>query len=146
MSRPIFHSCVQCIIQKEDTILLQKRQNCSRANNMYSLPGGHLEYLETPLEAIIRELKEELNLIVLPNNLTLFKVIKRGHLNLSEVEYIDFIFKYNYNNEYYTNNEPDKCSELVWSSIDNLPKNIISHIPLIFNTQDLFIKYVYKEE
>ncbi len=41
----------------------------------YSPPGGHVETGETPVQALSRELQEEVNLTVGPNNLTLFKVI-----------------------------------------------------------------------
>jgi 8-oxo-dGTP pyrophosphatase MutT (NUDIX family) len=50
------------LIVNNNRYLLFKRND----NKLYALPGGHIEEGETPLDAVIREIYEELS-IVLPN-------------------------------------------------------------------------------
>ena len=49
---------VGVIVRKGDCILLMKRQN-SHGDGTWSMPGGHLEYGESPEECAIREVEEE---------------------------------------------------------------------------------------
>ncbi|MFH1657216.1 MAG: NUDIX domain-containing protein [bacterium] len=58
MKKKEFEICVRGIIQKQDKILLCKRKD----RNYYFLPGGHVDFGENAKEALIRELKEELNI------------------------------------------------------------------------------------
>ena len=50
--------------ESRDKILLIKRTD-SMWGDVWSIPGGHIEYGETAEEALIRELKEELALAVI---------------------------------------------------------------------------------
>lgn len=64
-NNPSFYATVFAIIKDENwNILFQKRQNTWFADWMYQLPSGHIEWEETYFEAIIRELKEELDIEV----------------------------------------------------------------------------------
>ncbi len=49
---------VGVIIRKGDQVLLVKRQN-AHGDGTWSMPGGHLEYGESPQECAIREVEEE---------------------------------------------------------------------------------------
>ena len=57
------------IIKNKGKILLEKRLK-KPYKNFWSLPGGHVEKKETPLETIKRETKEELNIKISPVYLT----------------------------------------------------------------------------
>ena len=146
MSRPIYHSAVQCVIKNDDNILLLKRQNTKYGNNKYALPGGHLEYNESIPEGMIRELYEEIGLKVKEPNIDLYKVIKMMDSKSVQTEYINFIFIYQYKNEPLINKEPQFCSELKWFNIKELPKNILGFIPSIFETDDTLLQYIVNEE
>ena len=146
MSRPIYHSAVQCVIKNDDNILLLKRQNTKYGNNKYALPGGHLEYNESIPEGMIRELYEEIGLKVKEPNIDLYKVIKMVDSKSIQTEYINFIFIYQYKNEPLINKEPQFCSELKWFNIKELPKNILGFIPSIFETDDTLLQYIVNEE
>lgn len=146
MSRPIYHSAVQCVIKNDDNILLLKRQNTKYGNNKYALPGGHLEYNESIPEGMIRELYEEIGLKVKEPNIDLYKVIKMVDSKSIQTEYINFIFIYQYKNEPIINKEPQFCSELKWFNIKELPKNILGFIPGIFETDDTLLQYIVNEE
>lgn len=49
---------VGVIIRNGDRVLLMKRQN-SHGDGNWSMPGGHLEYGESPQECAMREAEEE---------------------------------------------------------------------------------------
>lgn len=54
---------VAVIIRDGDKILLMKRQN-SHGHGTWSVPGGHLEFGESPYECAIREAEEEVGVQV----------------------------------------------------------------------------------
>lgn len=65
------------ISNKDNEVLLQHRDNNAPTNpNKWGLWGGRIEESETPLQAVIRELKEELDIDVSENSLTLFNTYK----------------------------------------------------------------------
>ncbi len=62
---PITDDAVLCYIvdyEKKEVLLINKKRGFGKGN--VSAPGGHIEEGETPMEAAIREVKEEVNLEV----------------------------------------------------------------------------------
>lgn len=51
-----------CFLEVDSKILLLKRTNKTIENNTWGVPGGKLEFFETPIQALQRELKEETGL------------------------------------------------------------------------------------
>ncbi len=93
------------LIEKEGNYLFQKRKEANIYGSYYVLPAGHVEEGETVLSAVVRELKEELNITVLPENLS-FKM----------VECLDNIVTFFFEVKSYLgiiqNNEPDKHTDV----------------------------------
>jgi 8-oxo-dGTP diphosphatase len=56
---------VGCIIEKDGKILLTLR-NIEPFKDHWCLPGGHIDFGETPEEAVKREIKEETGLDIKP--------------------------------------------------------------------------------
>jgi len=77
------------ILKKDNQILLHLRNNTGFADGYYSLVAGHLDGNETAIQAIIREAKEEANIILHPNDLKVVHVMHRT----KEIEYIDFFIE-----------------------------------------------------
>lgn len=104
-------------------ILLLLRQNTGHADGMYDLPGGHVEPNEDLFESMIREAKEEIGIEILRKDLKIIHIYH--HFQKDVIKFLFFAQEYSNN---IVNNEPDKCAELKWFNIDNLPGNIIPKI------------------
>lgn len=91
----------------------------------YSLIAGHIDGNESVMEAIIRGAHEEGGLKLTPNDLTPATMLHRKN---PDQEYIDFFFIVNNLKQEPFIGEPDKCDELRWFPIDNLPENTLHYI------------------
>ena len=130
----------QAVIIKDNKVLLQKRQNTGYCDGMYCLPGGHVESGETQIEALIRELNEELNLYeISSSNFDVFKIIERTSTN-KNLHYIDFIFKNirPIDFEQIINNEPNKCEKLEWFELDELPCDMIPYQRMVLSGNETY--------
>lgn len=116
---------VHLILVKDNKILLMKRKNTGFADGFYSMPAGKLEVGESVIDAIIRETKEEINIDIDNENLKTVQVMNRKGIDRERIDYF-FISK-----EWtgtIKNNEPNKCDDLQWFNIDNIPNNTIPYI------------------
>ncbi len=111
------------IIRQEDKILLQLRQNCSFSGH-YGFVGGHLDGQESIVSAAIREVKEEIGVDILPNDLNLKTIC---HSNQGK-EYLQFYFECCKWTGTIENKEPHKCIALEWHNWDKLPQNCCPYI------------------
>lgn len=125
---------VQLILEKDNKILLMKRKNTGYEDGKYCLPGGHVEANEEIRKAMIREAKEEIGIQLDLQDIQLYKVMNRK-VN-QEQEYIDFIFKANQWKGDITNNEKDKCEEIKWVDMNQIPPNTLGYIPEILKKQE----------
>lgn len=113
---------VNILIQNDDKVLLSRRVNTGWMDGKLGVPGGYVEEGETPLQAIIREINEELGVEVSPTYLEFQCVVVR---NLNPHQHIAFVFVLQGKNYNFINGEPEKCSELVWTDKNSLPEDII---------------------
>lgn len=122
--REKFLSSIYVIIKNEDNkILLQRRQGTKFWPGYLALPAGHLDVGENVYDALIREAKEELDIDISINDIVDTFVVNRRNKTL--LPYFDVYFeiaKYKGNIKI---NEPNKCSELIWASLDKLPSDMI---------------------
>lgn len=147
--REKFLSSIYLIIKnKEGEILLQRRQGTKLWPGFLALPAGHLDVGEDAYEAAIREAKEELNIDIKVDNISDVFVVNRK--NKSLLPYYDVYFELNGYNGKIKINEPNKCSELVWFSINSLPEDMIEFEKIALNNYLNGIKfstiYVNNEE
>ena len=113
---------VNVYIMKGSKVLLSRRANTGWNDDWLCAPGGHVEKNEAPKAALLREIKEELGVDVNPDDLEFLCSYAR---NDDPFEYYatEFVIK---DKEYdFQNTEPEKCSELIWVDIHNLPDKII---------------------
>lgn len=109
---------------KDDKVLLSRRFNTGWMDGKYSLISGHIDGNETVFEAMVREAMEEAGLKIDPKDLIPATVIHRK----SDVEYIDFFFVVKKWQGIPTIKEPNKCDDLSWHPLDNLPNNLLPFI------------------
>jgi 8-oxo-dGTP diphosphatase len=115
---------VGVFVKKDGKILLQRRIGAHGAGS-WSLPGGHLEYGESPEETAMREAREELNVdIKNPRVIGLTNDINAGEGK----HYITIFVEAEYSCGDPKINEPDKTSDIMWCSIDSLPEPLF--VPL----------------
>lgn len=114
------------ILERDGKILLARRFNTGYADGQYQMPSGHVESNEFPAEAIIREAKEEIGIDINISDLECVHVSYRLNKVDSAGDYVDFFFKAKKWSGELINAEPDKCDEIIWVPIDDLPKNTVS--------------------
>ena len=116
-----------------DLLLERKNENTGKkeilmmlANylgNMYDLPGGHLEPNEDLYDAMNREAKEELGIEIEREDMQIIHIYHHYEKDL-----LKFVFKVKKFKNKIQNLEPEKCKELKWIEIENLPDNTLSGI------------------
>lgn len=113
---------VYTLLVKDSKILLGKRKNCGWNDGNYGLPSGHLESGERLVEGAIREAKEESGVEIDPNDVQLVHVMHRMN------RYVDFFFVAKKWRGEPAITEPDKCDDMNWFPLDDLPKNIVPSV------------------
>lgn len=122
--REKFLSSIYLIIKNDkNQILLQRRQGTKLWPGFLALPAGHIDEGENAYEALIREAKEELNILVNINDIIDTFIVNRKNKSLSP--YYDVYFEISKYEGEIIINEPEKCSELLWADINNLPTDMI---------------------
>lgn len=134
---------VQLILEKEHNILLLRRYQTGYEDGNYCLPGGHVDPGEEIKQAMVREAQEEIGVTIKKEDLKLVHILNR---KLETGEYLDFIFQTDQWEGMPTLLEPDKSDNLIWSKKEELPSNIISYIPDLFSTKELYLAYGWEEE
>ena len=129
--KAIFKSAVHMIITKDNKILVQKRKGSKLWPGFYALPAGHIDKGENQYDALVREAKEELNIVLDPKDIIKeYSVLRRNHFDIDgemQDPYIDFYFEINNYVGEPIINEVDKCDELIWVDVNNLPYPFINY-------------------
>lgn len=121
--REKFIVSVHLFLMQDDKLLLLRRKNTDYEEGNYSVPAGHVEANETVTQAMIREAFEEVGIVISPGDLRFAHVMHRH-----EIERIDFFFVAHLWRGDVENKEPDKCDDLSWFPISDLPENTIPYI------------------
>lgn len=117
---------VSLILLKENQVLLLKRHGTRWADGYYALVAGCVENNESITQAMIREAREEANIILKPEWLTFgcvidAQIVGRGNGHTC----VDFYFVANRWEGEITNNEPNKHQDLRFFPLDNLPAKLL---------------------
>lgn len=115
------------ILRKEGKILLARRCNTGFQDGNYQVPAGHIDAGELPSQALIREMKEEIGITVMPEEVKFVHTSFRPKID-STGDRVDYFFEVSKWEGEVVNAEPEKCDELLWVSPNDLPKNTTPHV------------------
>ena len=133
------------IFNNQNNLLFGKRKNTHGAGT-WALPGGHLEYGESPEECAIREVLEETNLVITSPK---FVAITNDIFIEDEKHYITIIMQAIHpENGLLINKEPHKTEDWHWFASNNLPNNLFSPVMKLlkgecYNNSDTFIQELF---
>ncbi len=122
--RTTFPVTVHLFFFRENQILLIRRFNTGYADGQYSVPAGHLDGGETVIAAAAREGLEEVGVRLDAQDIEFSSVMHR----MEDQERVDFFVNVHGWDREPFNAEPEKCDEVRWVDIDNLPENTIPYI------------------
>jgi len=122
--RTTFPVTVHLFFFRGSQILLIRRFNTGYADGQYSIPAGHLDGGETVIAAAAREAMEEVGVRIDPPDIEFSSVMHR----LDGEERVDFFLKIRDWAGEPANTEPDKCDDIRWVDVNELPANTIPYI------------------
>ena len=121
---------VYLFLRRDNDVLLLKRINTGYQDGKYAVPAGHIDGGELATSAICREAKEEAGITIKPNDLKFVHAAHRLNDSLGQ-ERVDFFFEaWNWQGKV-KNQEPEKCADLSWFPIDNLPRDMAPFVRLV---------------
>ncbi len=129
---------VVTIILKDNKILLLKRKNTPWMNWFRWLPWGRLEQWESMTSWAIRELNEELWIIISEENILFKSIIQHKDERWERLYFVLYIEDFFW---IPSNMEKDKCDEIKWFNLDNLVENITPQVGICLNTIKNKISY-----
>lgn len=103
-----------------------RRQNTGYYDGWYGVPAGHVDANELPIDAGIREAKEEVGVDVKKEDIKFIHALYRtAHDETGDrADYFFVVEKWDRGAKIM---EPDKCDDLQWFSISELPEKTIHH-------------------
>lgn len=105
-----------------EEVLLLRRANTNYMDGRWDFAGsGHVEEGETASQAVCRELLEETGLVAKPEDALFLHVSHR----IKEPTYYDFYFEIRKWEGEPAIREPDKCADMAWFPVDDLPQDMI---------------------
>lgn len=122
--RATFPVTVHLLFFREDQVLLLRRFNTGYADGQYSVPAGHLDGDETVMTAAAREAEEETGVQIEGGDIVFSSVMHRRDGD----ERVDFFVRVCDWQGEPVNAEPEKCDELRWVDINELPQNVIPYV------------------
>jgi len=122
--RARFPATVHLLFLRENQILLLRRFNTGYRDGEYSVPAGHLDGNETVIAAAAREAEEETGVQIDADDILFSSVMHRTE----DDERVDFFVRIAKWNGEPVNAEPDKCDELCWMDVNDLPLNTIPYV------------------
>ena len=122
--RARFPVTVHLFFFRQNRILLLRRFNTGFRDGEYSVPAGHLDGGETVLDAAAREAEEEVGVKIEADDMVFSTVMHR----MEDDERVDFfVHVHKWQGEPF-NAEPDKCDDVRWMDINDLPANTVPYV------------------
>lgn len=124
MARFKLACAVHLFLRRGNEVLLLRRFQTGYEDGNYSVIAGHLDGDEEVVAAAVREAREEAGIELDPADVQVVGVMHRR----SNDERVDFFVTASRWAGVVTNMEPDKCDDLSWFDLDELPPNVIPYV------------------
>ncbi len=111
--KDLISTCIVIRIKKDNIEVLLCKRGTNPNKHEWCIPGGHIEENEKPIDAAVRELKEETNLELNKNNLFLIDEVENNNIK----NYIFTIFESEYNKE----KAGSDAKDVAWFEINKIP-------------------------
>jgi len=131
---------VYLFLIKDGKILLLRRFQTGYRDGSYSLPAGHLNGNESMRAALAREAKEEAGIDINPGDLE-FALLMHRSAETNDHERTDIFFIAKEWQGTVNNAEPDKCDDLSWFLLDDLPQNTVDYVRVAIDCYSKGNKY-----
>ena len=105
-------------------VLLLRRFNTGYEDGNYSVIAGHIDGDEEVKAAAIREAREEAGIEIRPSDIQVVGVMHR----MAKDERVSFFLAASKWSGDVVNAEPDKCDDLSWHSVHDLPANMVPYV------------------
>lgn len=116
---------VHLLLERDGEYLLSLRQGTKWMDGHFSFIAGHVEAGESARTAMCREAKEEANLTLEPQSLTLVHTMHR----LADHERLDLFFAPQHASlSELKNNEPERCGLLGWFALETLQAPLVPYV------------------
>ena len=112
------------ILIKDGKVLLSRRFKTGYMDGHYSLPAGHVDEGETIETCLVRETGEEIGVEIKKKDIKLVHVMHRKEVDIR----LDFFYTVRKYEGEVKNMEPEKCDDLSWFKLDQLPENVLPYI------------------
>jgi 8-oxo-dGTP diphosphatase len=119
---------VYALLRRGERLLLLRRAGSGFHDGELSLPAGHVDEGEDALTAVVREVAEELLLVVEPDACTLALTGHSAPERPGDDAYVDLFFTVDHWSGEPQIGEPDKGDELVWADPQDLPADVIPYV------------------
>lgn len=131
---------VYLVLIKNGKTLLSRRFNTGWMDGKYSLIAGHIDGKESVFGAMIREAFEEAGIKVLKSDVKPLKVLHR--MSDDGMEYMDFFFIAERWEREPIIKEPDKCDDMGWFPVNNLPDNTLPYVRYVIENFEDGVSFV----
>ncbi len=116
---------VHLILIDDGKILLQRRCNTGYEDGNYSIVAGHVDGNESVVKAMQREAFEEVGIKIKEEDLEIVHVMNKKEPDRESIDYFFTCKNYDGNISIM---EKDKCDELKFYKLDELPENMIPYV------------------
>lgn len=123
------------IFNKDGQVLLGKRL-AKAGHGTWSFPGGHILDKEDILDAVRRELREELGNAVQVSIFNKIIAIRDNSLPPEFIRHLTIMLEGEYLGGEVLVNEPDRCEKWEWFDLNKLPE------PLFDKMEDILQNYI----
>lgn len=129
------------LLIKDNKVLLMRRQNTGWADGDYDLIGGHHDGNETLRQGLAREAMEEIGITIKPEDANFIHLLQY----VDDNEYLYSFYAVETWDGEPEIKEPEKCDDLRWFALDDLPQNIAQVTKLVlqkYKTRDMYTEFV----